>query len=305
MAGIDHGELVMLKHLIGRSYCLETPAASLGLYLGDDNHCILIDSGEAAYAQQVVNIFHEQGWRLSALINTHTHADHSGANRIIADTFGAAVYASAAEKVFLENPWLIPYTLFSAHPPRPLANRFIVPPASTQVDVLEPGMQVVSGILLNIIDLGGHSPGHIGVMTSDGVLFAGDSLLSSQSYQSFPCLILVDVAKQLASLDLLEKGHFNKLCLAHGGCPDQPGSLIDQNRSWLQGLINEVLKALKGQLLSREEIVGRIIAGRTLPVNTTQYYLVWSTVSAVISYLLDNRLIKTTYHPTGIFYSVK
>ncbi len=295
----------MLKHLIGRSYCLETPAASLGLYLGDDNHCLLIDSGEAAYGQQVVNMIHQQGWRVSALINTHAHADHCGANRIIADTFGAAVYASAAEKVFLENPWLIPYTLFSAHPPRSLANRFIVPPASPKVDVLEPGTRVISGISLNIIDLGGHTPGHIGVMTPDGILFVGDSLLSSQSYQTFPCLVMADVAKQLASLDLLEKIHFKELCLAHGGCSDQPGSLIDQNRVWLKELINDVLLALPGQLLSREEIVGRIIAGRTLPVNTTQYYLVWSTVSAVISYLLDNHLIKTTYHPNGIVYSVR
>ena len=307
MAGIDHGEweLVMLKHLIGRSYCLDTPAASLGLYLGDDNHCLLIDSGEAAYGQQVVSILHEQGWRVSALINTHAHADHCGANRIIAETFGAAVYASAAEKVFLENPWLIPYTLFSAHPPRSLTNRFIVPPASPKVDVLEPGTRVISGVLLNIIDLGGHTPGQIGVMTPDGVLFAGDSMLSSQSYRTFPCLVMADVAKQLASLDLLEKVHFNKLCLAHGGCPDQPGFMIDQNRTWLQELINGVLQALQGKTLNREEIVGRIITDRTLPVNTTQYYLVWSTVSAVISYLLDNRLIKTNYHPTGIAYSVR
>ena len=117
----------MLKHLVGQSYCLETPAASLGLYLGADKHCILIDSGAVADGQQVVSILQKQGWEVSALINTHAHVDHSGANRIIADTFGATVYASAAEKAFLENPWLAPYILFSAHPPRSLANRFIVP----------------------------------------------------------------------------------------------------------------------------------------------------------------------------------
>jgi glyoxylase-like metal-dependent hydrolase (beta-lactamase superfamily II) len=295
----------MLKHLVGQSYCLETPAASLGLYLGADKHCILIDSGAVADGQQVVSILQKQGWEVSALINTHAHVDHSGANRIIADTFGAAVYASAAEKVFLENPWLAAYTLFSAHPPRSLANRFIVPPASPEVHALEHGMQVISGVSLNIIDLGGHTPGQIGVMTPDGVLFAGDSLLSSPSYQTFPCLVIADVAKQLASLDLLEKAPFNKLCLSHGGSIDQPDSIIELNRTWLQGLINDVLQALQGNVLSREEIVGHIITGRTLPVNTTQYYLVWSTVSAVISYLLDNHLIKTTYHPNGIVYSVR
>lgn len=295
----------MLKHLTGRSYCLETPGAVLGIYLCDNNHCLLMDSGEAAYGQQVVNILDEQGWRVSALINTHAHADHCGANRIIAEAFGAAVYASASEKVFLENTWLIPYTLFSAHPPRYLANRFIVPPVSPPAQVIEMGSQVIKGISLDIIDLGGHTPGQIGIITPDGVLFAGDSLLSNQSYSTFPCLVTVDVQKQLASLDLLREISFNKLCISHGGCIDQPSSLINRNREWVHKLLDDVVVALQGQSLNREEIVSRIIAQRELTVNTTQYYLVWSTVSAVISYLLDNRLIKTNYHPTGIVYSVK
>ena len=57
--------------------------------------------------------------------------------------------------------------------------------------------------------------------------------------------------------------------------------------------------------MSREEITGRIIAQRELTVNTTQYYLVWSTVSAVISHLLDHRLITALHQPTGIAYISK
>jgi len=295
----------MLKHLTGRSYCLETPGAVLGIYLCDDHHCLLIDSGEASYGQQVVDILDEQGWRVSALINTHAHADHCGANRIIAETFGATIYASGLEKVFLENPWLIPYTLFSAHPPRSLANRFIMPPASPAVQVIELGSQVIQEIPLEFIDLGGHTPGQMGIITPDGVLFAGDSLLSHQSYSIFPCLLTADVEKHLASLDLLREISCNVLCISHGGCVDQIGSMINRNREWLHQLMDDVVLALQGQSWSREEIVARIIAQRKLTVNTTQYYLVWSTVSAVISYLLDHRLIKALHHPTGIAYISK
>lgn len=295
----------MLKHLTGRSYCLETPGAVLGIYLEDDRHCLLIDSGEAAHGPQVVDILKEQGWIVSALINTHAHADHCGANRIIAEAFAAPVYASALEKVFLENPELIPYTLFSAHPPRSLANRFIMPPVSPPAQVIEPGSQMVSCTPLDIVDLSGHTPGQIGIITPDGVLFAGDSLISDKAYSAFPCPVVVDVQKQLASLDRLQETSYNALCISHGGRIEQASSLLDRNREWLRQLIDEVVESLPGRPMSREEITGRIIAQRELTVNTTQYYLVWSTVSAVISYLLDHRLITALHQPTGIAYISK
>jgi len=295
----------MLKHIAGKTFCLDTPAATLGIYLIDENNCLLIDSGEAAYGQQVLTFIKEQGWRVSAIINTHAHADHCGANRLIAEVTGAGIYASASEKIFMENPWLIPYTLFSAHPPRPLTNRFIVPPASPDVEAVFPGSWVIEGASVQFISLNGHSPGHMGVLTPDRVLFAGDSLLSSQAYHTFPCPVVTDVRSQLASLQTLAEGGYDYLCIAHGGWIDQPLAVIDQNREWLLRLINDVLMAVQKQAMSREQLVHLVIEQRKLPVNTTQYYLAWASVSAVISYLLDHRSIKANYQPTGITYIAK
>lgn len=291
--------------MAGRTYCLETPAAALGIYLIDEQSCLLIDSGEAAYGQQVLDVLGDQGWRVAVIINTHAHADHCGANRLIAEMTGADVYASEAEKIFLENPWMIPYSLFSAHPPKSLANRFIVPPATPEVKVIQPGNRVINGISFRIIDLSGHTPGQIGVLTPDGVLFAGDSLLSDLAYQSFPCPVVVDVQKYLATLETLAEESYDYLCIAHGAWVDQPAAIIDQNRGWLVGLVNDVLQAVQEQSIGREQLVQRIIEQRQLPVNTIQYYLTWSSVSAVISYLLDNRSIKAHFNLTGITYSSK
>lgn len=295
----------MLKHIAGKTFCLDTPAATLGIYLIDEHKCLLIDSGEAAFGQQVLDILNERGWRVSAIINTHAHADHCGANQLIAEATGADIYASVNEKMFMENPWLIPYTLFSAHPPKPLANRFIVPPASPDVEAVYPGCWVIEGAPFQFIALSGHSPGHMGVLTPDRVLFAGDSLLSGQAYHTFPCPVAVDVESQLASLETLAEGRYDYLCIAHGGWIDQPLAAIEQNREWLLGLINDVLAAVQKQAMSREQLVHHIIEQRKLPVNTTQYYLAWASVSAVISYLLDHRSIKANYQPTGITYIAK
>ncbi|HOB11686.1 MAG TPA: MBL fold metallo-hydrolase [Syntrophomonadaceae bacterium] len=295
----------MLTHIAGKTYCLATPAATIGVYLIDKHNCLLIDSGEAAHGQQVLDFLNEQGWRVSAIINTHAHADHCGANKLIAEATGADIYASAPEKIFLENPWLIPYTLFSAHPPRSLDNRFIVPPASPEVEAVSPGNCVMQGVSIQFFDLSGHTPGQIGVFTPDQVLFAGDSLLSSQAYHTFPCPVVADVKSQLTALETLAESRYDHLCISHGGWVDQPLAVIEQNREWLLGLINDVLGALQGQAMNREQLVSCIIEKRKLTVNTVQFYLAWSSVSAVISYLLDNRSIKTHFHPAGITYTAR
>jgi len=295
----------MLKCISGKTYCLTTPAATLGLCLIDEHNCLLIDSGEATFAQQVLAFLEERGLRIAAIINTHAHADHCGGNQLIAEATGADIYASAAEKLFLENPWLIPYTLYSAHPPKPLTNRFIVPPLSPDVEVVPSENGVIEGLNFQFVDLPGHSPGQLGVLTPDRVLFAGDSLLSSQAYETFPCPVVTNVESQLKTLDTLAESRYDYLCIAHGGVVDNPTGVIEQNRAWLLGLIDEVLAAVRGQDMSREQLVNLVIGQRQLTVNTVQYYLAWSSVSAVISYLLDTRRIKTNFHPAGITYTAR
>lgn len=292
-----------IQHLIGNSYLLETPAISLGVYRFDRHRCLLVDSGEARNASRVLEVIDQQGWQIAAIINTHAHADHCGANPLIAEAMGCSIHASPQEKIFLENPWLIPYTMYSAHPPRSLANRFIMPPASAGVEVLPLGNHEILGRSFRIMDLGGHSPGQIGVITPDGVLYAGDSLLGPGAYHSFPCLLLTNVRQHQTTLNSLQAASYNLLCIAHGGKADEPGTLIRQNISWMENLLDDAIAALKNSpILSREELIESIIQKRKLPVNTTQYYLAWSSLSAVISFLLDDRRIKVQYTPAGIRY---
>lgn len=289
-----------IKLIHGRTYLIQTPAVCLGLYRLNQRDCLLVDSGPFRTAPEINKLIKGQGWRIAFLLNTHAHADHCGGNREIGGSSGAVVLASPQERLFLENPWLLPYTLFSGQPPRALANQFIQPPVSSCVQTIQPGALTIAGEPFTVLNLTGHSPGHIGLLTPDRVLFAGDSLMGEAAYIRFPCLLIADADSYMNSLSLLEQTPCRYLCIGHSGLVSDTSRLLSLNRNWMEEMLQEMESLLDGVVLGREEMVSRFIGRRGLPVNTTQYYLVWSSLSSLLGFLINHRRVRIKHHENGI-----
>ena len=63
-----------------------------------------------------------------------------------------------------------------------------------------------STVRTQIIDLSGHSLGHLGIITPDQVLFVGDSLISIEALLTNPFLYLANPQQQLVTFDNLKPG---------------------------------------------------------------------------------------------------
>lgn len=121
---------------------------------------------------------------VSAIVLTHSHADHSGSAAAVKKASNAAVYVSAADVAAVRGE--------ERPPPPPMADRFpfLKPvlrlfPAPAPVVVEHVVGEGIDGRLpedLQVIDTPGHTPGHVSyrLERAGGLLFVGDAAVAKK-----------------------------------------------------------------------------------------------------------------------------
>lgn len=106
-------------------------------------------------------------WVLSAIINTHGHFDHTGANGTLRKHFGSKIYIHKDDAEFLLNPDLNGSSFFP--------ERIVCAKADV---TLEDGQEIkIGGLVLKVIHTPGHTPGGISLYCKDiNIMFTGDTL---------------------------------------------------------------------------------------------------------------------------------
>ena len=109
-----------------RSYYIQSPA-KIGLVKLEGQDVCLIDSGSDKDAgRKVRQILDANGWRLTAIYNTHSNADHIGGNKYLQGQTGCRIYAPGIEWAFTRYPVLEPSFLYGGYPCRELRHKFLM-----------------------------------------------------------------------------------------------------------------------------------------------------------------------------------
>ena len=115
-----------LIQITDRSYYINSPS-KIGLIKTDDKDVCLIDSGNDKDAgKKVLKIINENGWQLTAIYNTHSHADHIGGNKYLQSQTGCKIFAPGAECDFTNHPILEPAFLYGGFPSNDLRHKFLM-----------------------------------------------------------------------------------------------------------------------------------------------------------------------------------
>ena len=153
-----------LIQLGANTYVLQT-TSNVGFYVYNNNKLCLIDSGSSeADTKKIMKIIEDNNWLLTTIINTHSHADHIFGNKELQDKYHCNIYASDIEIPFINFPIMTSTSFYGGNPFSELKNPFIMAKSSRATNI---NNLIIPG--LSIIDLSGHSPGLIGILTSDDV----------------------------------------------------------------------------------------------------------------------------------------
>jgi glyoxylase-like metal-dependent hydrolase (beta-lactamase superfamily II) len=128
---------------------------------------LVIDPG--LEPELILDFLHNEGLAPAALLNTHGHSDHIGGNAALKQAFPQAPLIIGADEVRLLSD-------ATANLSAPFGAPITSPPADRTVregDVVE-----AAGIRLEVLDVPGHSPGHVVYVYRDQpcLVFGGDVL---------------------------------------------------------------------------------------------------------------------------------
>jgi glyoxylase-like metal-dependent hydrolase (beta-lactamase superfamily II) len=280
---------VELKQLTEQVYYLDAPT-NIGL-IKDGNDAILIDSGlDDSVAKKILRILKENNLTLKAIINTHFHADHCGANNYLQQETGVEIYAYKIESAIINYPYLEPLAFFSgANPIKDLKNKFLMAKESQVNHVLEDTNIKLKfdSLEVEIIPLQGHSVNQIGVV-ADGVLFCGDSIFSQKVIDKHKLLFYTDIEKQKATLEFLAETNYDWYLPSHTKATDDIRELAKGNLDCINEIEEVILKIVES-VKSTEQILKETLDYYKAKVKSLQqYHLMKTLIMAYLSSLYNN-----------------
>lgn len=280
-----HNGVMKMYELIqvaNNTYYVNSPA-KIGLYRCEDNSVYLIDSGNDKEAgRKVRQILDKNGWKLRAIFNTHSHADHTGGNKYLQAQTGCAIYAPGIECDFTRHTLLEPSFLYGGYPPRALRHKFLMAQESDAqeltADVLPEGFK--------LIPLPGHCFDMAGFKTPDDVFFIADCLSSRETLEKYRVGFICDVASYIETLERVKTMDASYFVPAHAAAAESVTELAQYNIDAALE-IGERITALCAVPSRFEDILKGVFDGYGLSISFEQYAIVGSTVRSYLSWLLD------------------
>ena len=274
-----------LKQISDNVYYIPNPV-NIGVVV-DDSNALIIDSGlDKEAGRRIFKLLNKHDLTLKAIINTHSHADHFGGNNYLINKTGAKVYASEIEAGVIQYPYLEPFYLFSAHPPKDLMSRFLMAKPS-KVDCIIKNQDIIEfySLKLKIISLPGHSPNQVGIEV-ENVLFCADTVFSKNIIDKYKIPLFIDIETQKKTLEFVEKSKYDCYIPSHAEMTEDIADLVNTNLEVIEKVENFVLLVNKPK--TTEQIFKEICSHFGIKIsNLVEYYLMTSTIKAYLSYLYN------------------
>lgn len=269
-----------LVQVTENSYYIQSPA-KIGLVKLSDMEVCLIDSGSDKDAgRKARQILDANGWRLTAIYNTHSHADHIGGNKYLQSQTGCKIYAPGMECAFTRHPVLEPAFLYGGYPGGELRHKFLMAQES-DVEYLS---EAVLPEGFELIPLPGHSFDMVGFRTPDQVVYLADCLSSRETLDKYGIGFLYDVDAYLKTLETVKEMVAETFVPAHAEAAEDISPLAQYNIDKVLEIGDRIVELCR-EPLCFEVLLQKLFLAYDLKMNFQQYVLVGSTVRSYLTWL--------------------
>lgn len=277
-----------------QSYYIQSPA-KIGVYVPDENHVYLIDSGNDKDAgRKIKKILDQKGWKLKGILNTHSHADHIGGNQYLQNQTDCKVFTGGIEAAFTAFPELEPAFLYGGYPFKELKHKFLMAQSCEVSDITDEDYPV--GV--TPIGLCGHSFRQTGYHTPDGTVYLADCLNSEETLKKYGICFLYNVQAYLDTLDYVAQMReisgldIRYFVPSHADATDDIQPLVQQNKGAVLETAERILSFCVEPVMF-EELLQKVFTDFALTMTYEQYVLIGSTVRSYLSWLKDSGRIQT------------
>ena len=235
-----------LRHVYGRTYAAVGATALMPVYKLTERDIVLMDTVYARLDRSaLVNLIEGNGFRLRGIICSHAHFDHTGNVRYLQQRYGCQAAAQIIEAGISVNPdaYRANYVALTYGKSREylLEECFpadvIIPADAEHLDFC--------GARFGILQLPGHSAGHIGVVTPDGAAYLGDCLIDEEQIAAAKLPTSMFIARDLESKESLRNLRRPAYIIAHKQVLTDIGPLIDRNIDFIHDKGRELLEDLE------------------------------------------------------------
>lgn len=227
-------ELIQLGEI---SYYIDCPA-KIGVVKLSDNEVCLIDSGNnKETGRKIRQILDANNWKLTAIYNTHSNADHIGGNKYLQDQTGCKIYSPGIECDFTLHPVLEPSYLYGGFPPKDLRHKFLM----AQESIAEPLTKEVLPDCMEMIALPGHFFDMVGFKTSDDVVYLADCLSSKETLDKYKIGVIYDVASYLSTLETVKTLSAKLFIPSHAVATEDISELAQYNIDVVNEIASDII----------------------------------------------------------------
>ncbi len=230
-----------------------------------------------------------EGVPLDTLAITHGHADHFSVAYLLRPG-GVRVLAARDDAAMVENPDINIRGMFSwAKPSNKMTTKLFRGIGCTVDGYVED----LDDPRATAIPLPGHTLGHHGFLTADGVLFTGDALYLQELWKQHPLPYAIDPGMVVASLERIRGIECDWLVPAHGHPirRSEADEHIEHHIAQVHRTAELLLDGLRDGMTT-EGAVAFISRELGLPQNQAVYWLAVTDVKGYLGELLGRGLIE-------------
>ena len=269
------------------NYYIDCPA-KIGVVALDDTNVCLIDSGSDKDAgRKIRQILDQHNWHLTAIFNTHSHADHIGGNRYLQAQTGCHVYAYGIENAFTLYPVLEPSFLYGGFPVKELRQKFLL----AQGSQAEPLTDAALPHGMTMFPLPGHSFDMVGFKTDENTVYLADCLSSPETLEKYGIVFLYDVGQHLETLENIKALKSSCFIPAHAAVSGSITDLADINIAAVYRNADTIV-SLCAEPVCFDVLLQRVFDAYGLTMTHQQYVLIGSTLRSYLAYLKESQRIQ-------------